>query len=97
MPFCEAHVPLCEAHVPLGFEKKVIFVGKVRLCIFLSRNFDLRTSEAHFIKKSAVRGTAATCDSLVKFLLYFAMLKSGWTFKNLSIVKRSCESVKAQQ
>ena len=30
----------------------------------MSRNFDLRTSDAHFIKKSAVRGTAATCDSL---------------------------------
>ena len=41
-----------------------VFVGKVKLRTYLSRNFNLRTSEAHFIKKSALRGTAATCDSL---------------------------------
>ena len=45
--------------------KKGYFCPKVKLHTFLSQNFDLRTSEAHFIKESAVRGTAATCDSLV--------------------------------
>ena len=44
---------------------KRVFVGKVKLRTYLTQNFNLRTSEAHFIKKSAVRGTAATCDSLV--------------------------------
>ena len=42
-----------------------VFVGKVKLRTYLSQNFNFRTSEANFIKKSALRGTAATCDSLV--------------------------------
>ena len=46
----------------------MVSVGKVKLRTSLSRNFNLRTSEAHFIKKSARRGTTATCDSLVLYV-----------------------------
>ena len=48
-----------------------VLVGQVKLRTYLSRNFNLRTSEAHFIKKSALRGTAATCDSLVLSMKIF--------------------------
>ena len=76
VPIYGAYVKLC-----LFFKQKWLFmsfyeantlllnkrvsVGKVKLRTHLSRNLDLHTSEAHFIKKSALRGTAATCDSLV--------------------------------
>jgi len=40
------------------------FFEKSLITPFFVAKFDLRTSDAHFIKKSAVRGTASTCDSL---------------------------------
>ena len=36
---------------------------KLSYALFVAK-FDLRTSEAHFIQKSVVRGTAADCESL---------------------------------
>jgi len=58
------HNCLFVKHNCLFLRHNRVFVGKVKLRTYLSRNFNLRTSEAHFIKKSALRGTAATCDSL---------------------------------
>ena len=61
VPMCEAQLPLCGAQLPLCEAVR----KKKKITPFFVAKFDLRTSEAHFIKKSAVRGTAATCDSLV--------------------------------
>ena len=69
LPLCEAQLPLCEAQLPFSETQKG-FCRKVKLRTYLSQNFNLRTSEAHFIKQSAVRCTAATCDSLLGGVIF---------------------------
>ena len=65
----ERHNCLFVRHTCLFVRHKRVFVRIFQLRTYLSRNSNLRPSEAHFIKKTALRGTAATCDSLA--ILYF--------------------------
>ena len=62
---CEAQVPLCEVLVPLCLKTKQKNVGKVKLRTFCCEVL-IYALPRNILKKSAVRGTAATCDSLLQ-------------------------------
>ena len=59
----EAQVPLPETQV-IFLRYKSFFVAKHNSLIFLSQNFNLRISKAHFVQKFRFRGTFASSDTL---------------------------------
>ena len=50
MPPSEAQLPPSEAHLPSIIFKKFTFAAKSNVCSLLSIFFNIRASEAHFVK-----------------------------------------------
>ena len=68
MPLCEAQLPLTEAQLPLNEAQLPLCRAQLPLCEaqLLCREMFKYALPRHILpKKSAGRGTAATCDSLI--------------------------------